>query len=72
LTKKKHEKKEGGKKEKKRKGKPGGEGGRKTFKAQNVFRLVKILTLTNTFAPLLLAKAYPLQLRVFNAHQTYV
>jgi hypothetical protein len=29
-------------------------------------------TLTNTFAPLLLAKAYLLQLRVFNAHQTYV
>jgi len=31
-----------------------------------------IATLTNTFAPLLLAKAYLLQLRVFNAHQTYV
>jgi hypothetical protein len=33
---------------------------------------IGIATLTNTFAPLLLAKAYLLQLRVFNAHQTYV
>jgi Mg-chelatase subunit ChlD len=65
---KKNEKKKGKKKRKER----NTTAGREIKGEREEKKKFGIATLTNTFAPLLLAKAYLLQLRVFNAHQTYV